>query len=341
MQNLQLHRAALASDADAVRSLLADKSLDVNERDESHQTPLMLAACKGDLENCWMLVDAGADVKAKDKSGNTALSIARERGFTDPPLMDLLGGVGGANEADASRPLMPDDFSSDEEAPAAVDIGPAVVLDHTAKLTTTLSLFAWEQYETALARLAGVEPECVFVTPEPGSGSIEAHATIIKRLKSGAATSTEGIDEVMRTVKSLRQKEKLMAAAGGGAGAGRGGRVELVGLAEVKLIGEGSDTAEEVKGRVHELAALREEYHGLKSQHCEAKAKEDAKAMMLAASKAILLLRPARAAIEDAAAKSKAAVEQRRKRLGGGGAVAPLGSSFASSKGAGVLGRKR
>ena len=45
MQNLQLHRAALASDADAVRSLLADKSLDVNERDESHQTPLMLAAC--------------------------------------------------------------------------------------------------------------------------------------------------------------------------------------------------------------------------------------------------------------------------------------------------------
>ena len=114
-----------------------------------------------------------------------------------------------------------------------------------------------------------------------------------------------------------------------------------MGLPEVRLIGEGSDAADEVKRRVHDLAELREEYHGLKTQHFEAKPKDDAKAMMLAASKAILLLRPARTAIEDAAAKSKAAVEQRRKRLGGGGAVAPLGSSFASSKGPGVLGRKR
>ena len=95
--------------------------------------------------------------------------------------MDLLGG--GSADAEASRALMPDaDFSSDEEAPAEVDLGPAVVLDHTAKLTTTLSLFAWEPYEVALARLAGVEPECVFVTPEPGSGTIVAHATIIKKL---------------------------------------------------------------------------------------------------------------------------------------------------------------
>lgn len=272
---------------------------------------VMLAACKGDLETAWMLIDAGADVKAKDKLGATALSMAKDRGFTE--LVDLLGG---GSQEEASRPLMPDDFSSDEEETPEADVGPAVVLDHTAKLTTTLSLFAWEQYECALAKLAGVAPECVFVTPEPGNGTIEAHATIVKKLKSWEITSNEGIDEIMKTVKALRQKEKLMVAAGAGSGAGRGGRVEVVGLPEVKLLGEGADAAEQMRRRINDLVGLREAYHDLKVQHCEARRRgDDPKSMMLAASKAILLMRPARESVADAAAASKAAAEQHRKRV--------------------------
>lgn len=34
-----LHRAALDREVDAVRSLLANANLDVNERDDNHQTP--------------------------------------------------------------------------------------------------------------------------------------------------------------------------------------------------------------------------------------------------------------------------------------------------------------
>ena len=305
----ELHSAALASDVEAVRKLLQEKA-SINERDENHQTPLMHAACKGDLEIAWMLVDGGADVKCKDKTGATALSMARTRGFTE--ITDLLGGAAQA-PADAGGPLMPDDFSSDEE-PEAVDTSPAVVLDHVVKLQTSLGSFSWEQYEAGLAKLAGVATEDVFVTPEPGNSSIEAHATIIKRLKTWEVTSTEGIDEIMKTVKALRLKERLTKAANGAA---------PLALAEVKLIGEGADCAEAMAKRVTELKELRAEYNDLKVSHSES---HDPKAKALAASKAILLLRPGRDAMVAEAAKSRAAVLQRQKRQGGN-SVPGMGST--------------
>ena len=85
------------------------------------------------------------------------------------------------------------------------------------------------------------------MTPEPGNGTIEAHATIVKKLKSWEIDSNEGIDEIMKTVKGFHEEaEKLMVAGQPGA-ALAGARVEVVGLPEAKLLGEGADAAEQMR----------------------------------------------------------------------------------------------
>ena len=62
-------------------------------------------------------------------------------------------------------------------------MGPPVVLRHAVKLDVrSLADFQWSKYEAALAGLAGVPRANVFVTPEPGSGTLEAVATIVRRL---------------------------------------------------------------------------------------------------------------------------------------------------------------
>lgn len=55
----------------------------VNARDERGRSALMLAASRGHLRICEMLLEAGADPHARDNDGNDVLSIARARGWTN------------------------------------------------------------------------------------------------------------------------------------------------------------------------------------------------------------------------------------------------------------------
>lgn len=274
--------AAQHGDVDAVRRLIEAGSLaDIDEREQdNHQTPLMIAAYRGDLEVAWLLVDAGADTAGSDRGGATALMMAQQRGHDE--IVALLGGAAGRAES-----VVIPDFSSEEEDEAP-SLGTAVLLHHVAKLDVKgLTAFDWPSYEAALARLAGVSEDCVFVTPEPGPQSIEAHTTVIKRLQA-CPTSPKGITEVMKTVKALRQASAIQRAAGG---------ARHIGLLEVELC----TREDRLQGLATELSASREEYE----QWREAFSSDgggSGEALTLAASKAILLLRPTREALKKAAA---------------------------------------
>src|SRR5271170_4489181 len=71
----RLADAARAGDRTAVRTLLAKKA-DVNAAQPDGTTPLQWAAQNDDLELAGMLLKAGADVKARNRYGVGALSMA-------------------------------------------------------------------------------------------------------------------------------------------------------------------------------------------------------------------------------------------------------------------------
>ena len=73
----ELLRAAVSGDLNSLRALL-DQGADVNSKNKANQTALMLAVAFKRLEVVEYLVLAGADVKAADDLGLTAIDWARQ-----------------------------------------------------------------------------------------------------------------------------------------------------------------------------------------------------------------------------------------------------------------------
>lgn len=80
--------AAGRGDAGSVRRLLK-KGANVEARDNSGRTPLIAAAYGNHLEAAKPLVEAGADVNAKDQTVQSAYLISTSEVGDDPRLLDL------------------------------------------------------------------------------------------------------------------------------------------------------------------------------------------------------------------------------------------------------------
>ena len=79
--NQDLIEAAQEGDTAAVQAMLA-KGADVNAKDNTGQTALMFAAMVGDTATVEALLAAGADVNARNIGGATALIFAEAGGHT-------------------------------------------------------------------------------------------------------------------------------------------------------------------------------------------------------------------------------------------------------------------
>lgn len=74
--------AALGNHTECMRRLL-EAGADINARNSKGSTPLMAAAFHGHLQATEFLVDAGADRFLRNKEGTDALGFAKLRGFAE------------------------------------------------------------------------------------------------------------------------------------------------------------------------------------------------------------------------------------------------------------------
>jgi ankyrin repeat protein len=86
--NSALHLAVLSEKTDYVRILLQHKNININLQDNSGFTAHHVSALKGDFQIFKELVDAGADLSLQNKTGSTALDLAKR--FENQQIVDYL-----------------------------------------------------------------------------------------------------------------------------------------------------------------------------------------------------------------------------------------------------------
>ncbi|GFP88366.1 fibronectin type 3 and ankyrin repeat domains protein 1 [Phtheirospermum japonicum] len=74
---------ARANDVDALRKLIKQPNLDINEKDENGFTAVMVAAAGGHVETFRLLVNAGANLETQNNYGETAITLAEKNQNSD------------------------------------------------------------------------------------------------------------------------------------------------------------------------------------------------------------------------------------------------------------------
>jgi hypothetical protein len=158
-------------------------------------SPLMLAASRGHLEICRLLIDAGANPAARDSCGHDALVIAMENGHADvaqflrQQIADLFGGrlsvrtLGATSSEHASVSPSATDISAwEEEASPETSFPGHESLEAAKALQKQISLHApidddhdWSDIPVELPQVAGKRPtsgknRASHNTAEPYSG---------------------------------------------------------------------------------------------------------------------------------------------------------------------------
>ena len=82
-QAILLHEEKSKVQAETVR-LLIDHGADVTARDETHQTPLHVAALSGSAETVQLLIEHGADITVQDRKKKKPLHLASSKVSSEP-----------------------------------------------------------------------------------------------------------------------------------------------------------------------------------------------------------------------------------------------------------------
>jgi RNA polymerase primary sigma factor len=145
--NRLLKIAALAGVESAVK-LHVTRGDDLDARDDSGMTPLMLAASRNRAAICSMLLEAGADPLLRTPSGQDALAFARTIGAADAVLVLEHCLSGRSAEVEAESPL---DMGT--AVPDTADVAALPFFDISAQLgdRNSFDLSGWETEEESVA----------------------------------------------------------------------------------------------------------------------------------------------------------------------------------------------
>ena len=102
-----LHEAVSSNDLRRVIQLIGEGA-NVNEKNRDGETPLQLAAMSNCVDIAGVLIQSGADLKARDRKGWTALHMATASSQYTAPVAELLimkGANVNTQSSDNSTPL--------------------------------------------------------------------------------------------------------------------------------------------------------------------------------------------------------------------------------------------
>ena len=80
MGEYPLHQAVINNDTQSIKRILSQKAL-IDERDETGSTALMVATRANNVHAAHMLIEAGADVNAKDNIQDSPYLYAGAQGY--------------------------------------------------------------------------------------------------------------------------------------------------------------------------------------------------------------------------------------------------------------------
>lgn len=165
VQQYPLHAAARQNDVQALEQLLA-KGTDIEARDASGSTALLVATRENQVNAARVLMDAGADVNAKDRINDSAYLYAGARGHLDILKMTLAHGADlqSTNRYGGTALIPAAERGHVETVQTLIEAGVAV--DHVNKLGWTALLEAiilgdgGERHQQIVAHLlqAGADP---------------------------------------------------------------------------------------------------------------------------------------------------------------------------------------
>lgn len=177
-----LIKAAGRGDVQRVKALI-DASADVNAKDKKGRTALMEAAFSGHADIVTLLLDKGADIQASDRFGDTALTLAADSHKTE--VVKLLLNKGANTEAMDSL------FGHTALMEAAIngyaDIA-ALLLDHGANMETKGGLMVVG--ENGMPLMIGTRPTVTALILAAANGKTD----IVKLLLDRGANPVTDID---------------------------------------------------------------------------------------------------------------------------------------------------
>ena len=180
-----LHSAASTGDINTLSRLL-NEGADIDAKDETDWTPLLLAAYMGHIEVVRLLLGKGADIDAKNNYGDTSLHKAAS--YDHIKVVRLLLGKGAdvnAKNTDGQTPLhSPADKGYIEVARLLIDRGADVnAKDNYGRTPLSLAAY-WGKTDVAELLISkGADTDYAIVKLEAGNEEAKAGAKVLERLK--------------------------------------------------------------------------------------------------------------------------------------------------------------